>query len=238
MDASSLFFDFSRSFLFTIATLLPMLNPPAAAPIFLTLTEGASSTARSRLSKKVAINIFIMLTVAMVAGHVVLNFFGISLPIIRIGGGLLVIATAWRLVSASDFDAEQAQDMAESYSWEQVRSKAFYPLTFPMLCGPGSLSAALTVGATLHDSSAAVGATKLAGAIPAIAVACFIVYLCLRFASQFLYRLGSNGTAVVMRLSAFILLCLGVQIVWDGLSELTISLLVEAAARAALYYFF
>lgn len=233
MDTSSLFFDFSRSFLFTIATLLPMLNPPAAAPIFLTLTEGASTAARTKLSKKVAINIFVMLAIAMVAGHVVLNFFGISLPIVRIGGGLLVIATAWRLVSASDFDASQAQDMADSYSWEQVRSKAFYPLTFPMLCGPGSLSAALTVGATLHDSSAAANATKLAGAIPALAAASFIVYLCLRFASKFLHRLGPNGTAVAMRLSAFILLCLGVQIVWDGFSQLTIELLAQVAAKSS-----
>lgn len=233
MDVYSLLSDLSRSFLFTLATLLPMLNPPAAAPIFLTLTEGASTAARTRLSKKVAINIFIMLAIAMVAGNLVLIFFGISLPIIRIGGGLLVIATAWRLVSASDFDAEQAQDMAESYSWENIRSKAFYPLTFPMLCGPGSLSAALTVGATLHSSSGVIGATKLTGAIPAIAAAAFIVYLCLRFASQFLYRLGRNGTAVVMRLSAFILLCLGVQIVWDGLHELILGLLVEASVRSA-----
>lgn len=233
MDFSSLFSDLSRSFLFTVATLLPMLNPPAAAPIFLTLTEGASTVARARLSKKVAINIFIMLTVAVVAGNLVLSFFGISLPIIRIGGGLLVIATAWRLVSASDYDAEQAQDMADSYSWEQVRSKAFYPLTFPMLCGPGSISAALTVGATLHDKSTMIGATKLAGAIPGLAAAAFIVYLSLRFASQFLHRLGRNGIAVLMRLSAFILLCLGVQIVWDGASQLLLNLLVEASVRSA-----
>ena len=174
-----------------------------------------------------------MLAVATVAGNVVLDFFGISLPIIRVGGGLLVIATAWRLVSATDFDASHAQGMAEGYSWEQVRSKAFYPLTFPMLCGPGSLSAALTVGVTLHDSSPAISATKLAGALPGIAVASFVVYLCLRFASQFLYKLGTNGTAVVMRLSAFILLCLGVQIVWTGLQELILELLLQADQASA-----
>lgn len=119
--------------------------------------------------------------------------------------------------------------MAGQYSWEQVRSKAFYPLTFPMLCGPGSISAALTVGVTLHDNSAVVSATKLAGALPGLAAAAFVVYLCLRFASQFLYKLGSNGTAVVMRLSAFILLCLGVQIVWDGLHELILNLLIQVS---------
>jgi multiple antibiotic resistance protein len=229
MEFNDLIINLGRSFLFALATLLPILNPPAVAPIFLTLTEGASAQVRTQLAKRVAINILIMLAIAMFAGNVVLDFFGISLPIVRIGGGLLVIATAWRLVSASDYDAEHAQNMAESYSFDQVRSKAFYPLTFPMICGPGALSAALTVGATLHDERAWATTIKLAGSLPAIAVAALVVYLCLRFAAQFLHKLGSNGTAVLMRLSAFILLCLGVQIVWDGVHELLLSLMREAA---------
>lgn len=230
MEFHDLLSNWGRSFLFALATLLPILNPPAVAPIFLSLTEGASGQARTELSRRVAINIFIMLAVAMFAGNVVLDFFGVSLPIVRVGGGLLVVATAWRLVSASDADAEQAQSMAGAYSFDQVRAKAFYPLTFPMICGPGALSAALTVGATLHDESTSAAVTKLAGSLPAIAVAALIVYLCLRFAAQFLYKLGANGTAVLMRLSSFILLCLGVQIVWDGASELLLALMRQAAA--------
>jgi multiple antibiotic resistance protein len=227
-----LLFYSGRSFLFALATLLPILNPPAVAPIFLTLTEGASTTARTQLAKRVAINIFIMLTGAMIAGNVVLEMFGISLPIIRVGGGLLVVATAWRLVSATDFDASHAQDMAEAYTPQQVRSKAFYPLTFPLICGPGAISAALTVGATLHDANASGAALQLMGSIPAIMVAALVVYLVLRFAAQFLHKLGPNGTAVLMRLSAFILLCLGVQIVWDGVQELVLGLMRDAAALA------
>jgi multiple antibiotic resistance protein len=230
MEFNDLLINWGRSFLFALATLLPILNPPAVAPIFLSLTEGASAQARTELSRRVAINIFIMLAIAMFAGNVVLDFFGVSLPIVRVGGGLLVVATAWRLVSASDADAEQAQNMAGAYSFDQVRAKAFYPLTFPMICGPGALSAALTVGATLHDESTSAAITKLAGSLPAIAAAALVVYLCLRFAAQFLYKLGANGTAVLMRLSAFILLCLGVQIVWDGASELLLTLLRDAAA--------
>lgn len=229
MTDSVLWLDFGRSFLFTIATLLPMLNPPAAAPIFLTLTEGASTSARNELAKRVCINIFIMLGIALVAGNLVLDFFGISLSIIRIGGGLLVIATAWNLVVATDPDTSHAQDMVEQYSFEKVRSKAFYPLTFPMLCGPGSISAALTVGVTLHDTTTILTASKLTGSLTAIAAAAIVVYMCLRFASQFLYKLGTTGTAVLMRLSAFILLCLGVQIVWDGIHDLVLNLLIEAA---------
>jgi multiple antibiotic resistance protein len=224
-----LLFDSGRSFLFALATLLPILNPPAVAPVFLTLTEGASTAARTQLAKRVAINIFIMLTGAMIAGNVVLEMFGISLPIIRVGGGLLVVATAWRLVSATDFDASHAQDMAEAYTPQQVRSKAFYPLTFPLICGPGAISAALTVGATLHAANASSAALQLTGSIPAIMVAALVVYLVLRFAAQFLHKLGPNGTAVLMRLSAFILLCLGVQIVWDGVHELVLELMRDAA---------
>lgn len=231
MAFDDLLINFGRSFLFALATLLPILNPPAVAPIFLTLTEGASAVARTELAKRVGINIFVMLAVAMFAGNVVLDFFGISLAIVRVGGGLLVIATAWRLVSASDADAEQAQNMAVAYSYDQIRSKAFYPLTFPMICGPGSLAAALTVGATLHDERPWATTAKLAGSVPAIAVAALVVYFCLRFAAQFLHRLGPNGTAVLMRLSAFILLCLGVQIVWDGVHELLLGLMQEAAAQ-------
>lgn len=227
---NDLLVDFGRSFLFALATLLPILNPPAVAPIFLSLTEGASATARSQLSKRVAINICIMLAFAMVAGNVVLAFFGISLPIIRVAGGLLVVATAWRLVSASDFDAQHAQNMAEAYSFDQIRAKAFYPLTFPMICGPGAISAALTVGATLHDETASATASKLTGSLLAIAAASIVVYFCLRFAAQFLHKLGPNGTAVLMRLSAFILLCLGVQIVWDGTYELLMKLMRDVAA--------
>src|SRR3546814_11794743 len=104
--------------------------------------------------------------------------------------------------------------LAESYTAEQVRSKAFYPLAFPLICGPGTLAAALTVGATLHEKTTAATLSKLAGSLPAIVLASLVVYLCLKFAAQFLHPLGPNGPALLMRLSAFLLLFLGLQICW------------------------
>src|SRR5690554_2276697 len=224
---SLLFLDFGRSFLFTLATLLPILNPPAAAPIYLTLTQGAGHAARARLAKKVSINIVIMLACALIAGNMVLAFFGISLPVIRVGGGLLVVATAWSLINASDPDTRHAQDMGESYTYDQIRSKAFYPLTFPMIAGPGSLSAAITVGATVQDDTTLRAAFKLAGSLGGLVVAGIAVYFVLRFAGEVIGPLGPNGTAVVMRLSAFLLLCLGVQIIWDGAHDLIVNLAQE-----------
>jgi multiple antibiotic resistance protein len=174
-----------------------------------------------------------MLTIAMVAGNVLLSFFGLSLAIVRIGGGLLVIASAWKLVNSPDGGAEHAARAAESFTPEMAKARAFYPLTFPISCGPGSIAAAITVGATLREPDHIASLVRLAGSLPGILVTSFSLYICLRFAAQFLYRLGDNGTAIFMRLSAFVLLCLGVQILWYGVHELLLGLMVEAMGQAA-----
>lgn len=224
---------FGRSFLFTVATLLPFLNPPAVAPIFWSFTEGASVATRTALSKRVAVNVTLMLAGAMIAGNILLSFFGISLSIVRVGGGMLVIYSAWRLVNSPDADSGRVAQMAEAFTPEKVRSRAFYPLTFPISCGPGSIAAAITVGASLRDEHPLLSLVRLAGTLPAIIVVSLALYICLRFAAQMLHRLGENGTAVFMRLSAFIMLCLGVQIFWDGARELLLDLLQQAQQSMA-----
>lgn len=219
---------FGRSFFFALATLLPFLNPPAIAPIFWTLTEGASEQTRAALSKRVAINVALMLTIAMIAGNMLLSFFGISLSIVRVGGGMLVMYSAWRLVNSPDADTSRVARMAESFTPEMARSRAFYPLTFPISCGPGSIAAAITVGASLRDHNPLLSVVRLAGSLPGLAVVSLTLFLCLRFAAHILHRLGENGTAVFMRLSAFIMLCLGVQIFWDGARELMLEVLRQS----------
>ena len=218
---------FSRSFLFVLATLLPIVNPPAVAPIFLTMTEGASASTRKLLAKRISINVFVMLTLAALFGNMVLSFFGLSLPIVRVGGGLLVVASAWQLVNAKDPDTNAHEKLVENYSQEKVKSSAFYPLTFPIACGPGSISAAITVGASFDFISAAAGVMSVSAMILAVISVSAILFFCLRFAARFLARLGTSGTAVFMRLSAFILLCIGVQIIWDGAHELIMRLFAD-----------
>ncbi len=218
-----------RSFLFALATLLPFLNPPAIAPIFWTMTAGASTATRTALAKRVAINVAAMLTVAMVAGNVVLSFFGISLAIVRVGGGILVMYSAWRLVNSPDGDSGRVARMAEPFTSETAQARAFYPLTFPITCGPGSIAAAITVGASLSDDDRLVSLLRLGGSLPGVMAVSLTLYVCLRFAAQILHRLGENGTAVFMRMSAFIMLCLGVQIFWDGARELLLAMLAQSA---------
>ena len=213
-----------KSFLFVLAALLPILNPAATAPIFLGLTEGATLATRAALARRIARNMFVLMTGAMLVGSYVLDVFGISLPIVRVGGGLIVASNAWRLLNASHSASESRQALAEGFTPEHARRQAFYPLTFPISCGPGSIAAAITVGVTLHDERLPLSLARFGGGLLALALIGVVMYLAFRYALLLLRPLGENGMVVFLRLSAFILLCVGVQIVWDGASALLRSL--------------
>ena len=144
----------------------------------------------------------------------------------RVGGGLIVAASAWRLLNASHASDDRRTTLAESYTPEQARRQAFYPLTFPISCGPGSIAAAITVGVALNDTRLSLSLARMGGGVLALLTIGLLLYLAFRYAQQLLKPLGEAGSVIFLRLSAFILLCLGVQIVWDGLSELLLSLLL------------
>lgn len=220
VDPSALLLAAGKSFLFALATLLPILNPAASAPIVLGLTEGASPQTRAALARRVARNMILLMAGAMLIGSYVLDVFGISLPIVSVAGGTIIAANAWRLLNAHVPTEDARQALAEGYTPEQARTQAFYPLTFPLSCGPGSISAAITVGVALHDVHLPTSLASVSGGMLALFVIGALMYLAHRYASLLLKPLGETGTTVFLRLMAFILLCLGVQIVWNGVAEL------------------
>ena len=208
----------------TVAALLPIVNPLGTAPIFLSVSADLPAAAQRRLAWQVARNATLLLAGAMLVGSHVLDFFGISLPIVRVGGGLLVTANGWRLVNADD-TARPKSEMPVREAWDrEIASRAFYPLTFPLTVGPGSISIAITLGARVAGR----GTSKLIDLLVdlvGVAIIGFIVHMCYRFASRLIAALGETGTTVFLRLSAFILLCVGVAIVWSGVEELITPLL-------------
>ncbi|MDP2264843.1 MAG: MarC family protein [Hydrogenophaga sp.] len=218
-----------KSFLFVLAALVPILNPAATAPIFLGLTEGASPATRALLARRIARNMFFLMLGSMLVGSYVLDFFGISLPIVRVGGGMILAATAWRLLTTTHATVDSRTELAESFTPEMARRQAFYPLTFPISCGPGSIAAAITVGVSLQDNRLLISLARMGGGVLALLAVGLLLYLAFRYAQRLLRPLGEAGTVIFLRLSAFILLCLGVQIMWDGVSELVLGLLRAAA---------
>lgn len=217
--------SFFGNFLLVIAALIPILNPLGQAPIFLSMTSRYSPEERTLLARRVGIYSFSLLLASMFIGIYVLEFFGVSLPIIRVGGGLLVAATGWQLMS-SDPSHSLLVSTDERLTEEQLRQRAFFPLTFPISVGPGTLTVAITLGASFKRSGIDTVLIPFSSAL-AVAAASFLLYWCYRHADRLLKFMGETGTLIFLRLSAFILLCLGIQILWNGASELMAEFLIQ-----------
>ncbi|QKJ66178.1 MarC family protein [Deefgea piscis] len=212
--------SFFGSLLLVFAALMPILNPPGHAPIFLVLTEGYTKDERIILAKRVGVYSFILLVFSMFIGIYVLEFFGVSLPIVRVGGGLLVATAGWQLMSA-DTHAPNAVSTLDGNrpSSEELRQRAFFPLTFPITVGPGSITVAITLGASFKSSGIETFTMPIASVI-AVAITSYSVYWCYRYADKLLKWVGATGSVIFLRLSAFILFCLGIQIFWTGATDL------------------
>ncbi|HZP19517.1 MAG TPA: MarC family protein, partial [Bauldia sp.] len=200
--------------------LFPIVNPIGGAPIFLGLTRQRGIRDREPIARRVALNGFLLLLGSLFVGSYVLEFFGITLPIVRIAGGLVVSAFAWQLLhSGSDIDTAPAEAAPRPLG----AADTFYPLTMPLTVGPGSIAVAITVGSQ-RPQNAGAGfidvAAVIAGAVLGLAAIAATIYLAYRYAERTVSVLGEGGTSVLVRLSAFILLCIGIEIVWNGWSTL------------------
>jgi multiple antibiotic resistance protein len=165
----------------------------------------------------VGINAFVLLSAAMLLGASILSLFGVSLTALRIGGGLLLLVNGYKLLNSEDVDCNQPERHVQ-LSPDALKRLAFYPLTFPLSVGPGSLSIAITLGANLNPQATPF-VDSLLFSLLGFGVVSIILFLCYRSARRLSEILGSTGTVVLLRLSAFFLLCIGVQILMNGMTE-------------------
>lgn len=195
--------------------LFPILNPPAMSPIFLDMTSSLPDDDRHRLAGLIGKNTFMLLFAVLVAGGWLLKIFGISVPVIRIAGGLLLFNTAWRMLNSEPKFSKAEQDEFKA----KMTSKAFFPMTMPVTAGPGSIAVTLTLvpaGPLLATATW----VNFAGISAGIALAALSVFFFYRYSENLLLRLGRAGAQTISKISAFILLAIGVQIIWEGIQGL------------------
>jgi multiple antibiotic resistance protein len=209
------------AFLLTFAALFPIVNPIEAAPFFLGLTAGLPTAQRRVLARKAALNGFALLLGSMVLGPWLLQFFGIQLPVLRIAGGLVVAALGWKLLSEGQWSDHSGSADLPGAAAREVGS--FYPLTMPLTVGPGSMSVAITIGSRKPEAFPGwfVVTEHAAGAGLGLVAIALSIYLAYRFAEALGRLLGASGLEVLVRLSAFFLMCIGIEIIWNGYSTLT-----------------
>ena len=213
---------FGSIIMLAVGALLPIVDPLGGAPIFMVMTADLTTDQRKRMAKSVAINSFLLLIASTLIGAYVLDFFGVSIPAVQVAGGAVVCMLGWSLLNSPNSPPAIERNCAQTPTTDNLSQQAFYPMTMPLTVGPGSISVALTLGANPRTGLRSLLVTALAHAVGILLVAVG-VYFCYAYADRILRKLGPTGTSVVMRLTAFIVLCIGVQICWNGIHALIAS---------------
>ena len=218
------------AFLISFSALLPLINPLGSSLVFLGLVGEVPSEVYRSLARKIAINNIVFLAVIEVLGSAILNFFGISLPIVQVAGGIVIASIGWSVLNEQDSEAsarnkrEEIQ-LDESTSLRNLEQKAFYPFTFPITSGPGTLVTMLTLSARFSGSTISQGVLGHLGLLIAVIVLSAAVYFCYAYAPRITKTISPTTAHGILRVVAFITICIGVQITWNGLSALIATLM-------------
>jgi multiple antibiotic resistance protein len=214
--------EFVKTIFLLVSAVFPVVNPLGGSPIFLTLTPTLTPAARRALARQIALNSFFLLMGAYFVGSHILAFFGISLPVVQVGGGLVVISTGWAMLKQRE---DERHEVRRNIHPQDVFGQAFYPMTLPLTVGPGSISVAITLGANAPHARQML--TAIPGATVGSMLIALSIYVCYGFSDRLARVLGPTVMSVVMRLSSFLLVCIGVQILWNGARALLSSLILR-----------
>lgn len=192
----------------TFLALFPIVNPIGGIPLFFSLTADLPREERNRTARRTAVYVIAILVTFMLFGRFVLSFFGISLPVLKIAGGLIVANTAWGMVTASS--RMTTEESSEALTKEDI---SLTPMAMPMLSGPGSIG--VVMGLAAHAN----GLLAYMGMMIGIALVGFTVYLFLRLGGPMVKRLGPSAMGAITRIFGFLILAIAVQLVWDGVAD-------------------
>ena len=209
---------FLGAFIYTFTTLIPVINPFSGAMFFVTLSSQLSDGDRAYVAGRIAIFSLIILVVALFAGHLILGFFGISVGVLRCAGGIVLFAAGWSALNAPSHEASKAT-APQNLPRSRLKAMAFFPFTLPLTTGPGAIAVSVALGTSLPFNVA-----NIAGTIIAIIATVIVIWLCYRYSDRVSKAVGAAGADALARIFAFILICLGVSIFWQGFSELWLAL--------------
>lgn len=209
---------FLGAFIYTFTTLIPVINPFSEAMFFVTLSSQLSDGDRAYVAGRIAIFSLIILVVSLFAGHLILGFFGISVGVLRCAGGIVLFAAGWSALNAPSHEASKAT-APQNLPRSRLKAMAFFPFTLPLTTGPGAIAVSVALGTSLPFNVA-----NIAGTIIAIIATVIVIWLCYRYSDRVSKAVGAAGADALARIFAFILICLGVSIFWQGFSELWLAL--------------
>jgi multiple antibiotic resistance protein len=204
------------------SALLPIVNPLGSALIFLGIVGIAPPDVYRALARKIAGSTIAFLIIVEFGGSAVLAFLNISLPVVQLAGGLVLAAMGWGLLNETDAGAASSgKDVATPDGGiGSLDAKVFYPFTFPVTIGPGSIVVMLTLSAHASRSPLTTRVAAHAGIIAAVFVIAVTVYVSYTYAPALARKIAPQTIHGILRVIAFVLLCIGVQIAVNGITAL------------------
>jgi len=203
-----------KFFALSYSALLPVINPVGSALMFLAVVGDISYEEFRRLARRVAVSVVLFLLVFEAGGAALLNFFGISLPVVQLGGGIVLAAMGWRMLNEDGrSDGQSASPAPDKTKLDQ---EIFYPLTFPISAGPATLVVTLTLSAQASGKALIGNISAHLGIALAIAGLGVTIWLCYAYAPRIAKRISPSTIQGILRVVAFVLLCIGVQIATNG----------------------
>jgi len=191
----------------TVVTLLPIINPFASTPVLLVITEGDSEERRREQVKRSCFYMMAILMATLLGGTFIMSFFGISIPGLRIAGGLLVSGIGYSMLVPRREDAEERRRHEEARAKRDV---SFSPLAMPMLSGPGSIAA------TIGLASLATHWLDYVAIVLGFVIVAVVSYLTLSLAGRIVHLIGANGMSALTKIMGFLIFCIGIQFVVNG----------------------
>jgi multiple antibiotic resistance protein len=210
-----------KTFLLEFGALFSIVNPLSGAFIFFGATRELDRRVRAHVSRWVAIYAFSIVTASLYIGAYVLSFFGISIPVLRVAGGIVISMSGWRMLTEPDATEQRRSETPSPRSISVPPSRlAFYPLTMPLTTGPGTISVAISLGSSRPAGFHAALFEFCLETLAAVTLLALLVYAFYRNSARLAQLMGATGTTIVVRLSAFLLFCIGIQVFWNGAAEL------------------
>jgi len=209
-----------KYFALAFSALLPLINPLGSALVFLGLVGLAPTDVYRGLARRIAIDTTLFLIVIELVGAALLTFFGISLPVVQVSGGFVLAAMGWGLLNEKETAPSAEKSTVAPRDFHSLESSVFYPFTFPLTAGPGCIVIMLTLSAHASGKNVLDNVLAHLGILLAVVVLSVTVYISYRYAPNITQKIAAQTVHGILRVIAFILLCIGVQIAWNGMQAL------------------
>ncbi len=208
-----------------VSALFPLINPLGSALFFLGLVGDAPPKVYRDLALRIAINTTLFLAAVELVGTAILSFFGISLPVVQVSGGIVIAAMGWGLLNQVEPEPNLKQEELGNAKFDALHQKVFYPFTFPITAGPGTMVVMLTLSAHASVKGILPNVMAHVGILLAVVVLSGSVFFSYAYAPRITAHISPQTAHGILRVIAFVLLCIGVQITWNGLEALLSTLL-------------